>query len=129
MKYIDTLFKFPVLLYDVVDYERRTKKEIEDDVDYNELLPFVIGYIKLPVEEINVYISSWKKGYKVQQISENEKLMSCTTVFTKTMGDFVCSWKLDNFEKKYQEHLDLIGQYVVLDINSINFEENESESK
>lgn len=129
MKYIDTLFKIPIILYDVVDYERRIKQELEDNLNIDGLLPYTIGYARVPVEEIVGYMSSWKKGYTVEEINKNEKLLSCTNIITRSMGEIVCSWKLDKFETLLQEHLDKIGQYVVLDINSINFEENESESK
>jgi len=46
--------------------------------------------------------------------------MSCTSVITRSIGHFLCSWKYDKFKIRYQEHLDKIGQYVVLDINDLD---------
>jgi hypothetical protein len=119
MNYIDILFEFPIVLYNNTDLEKAYIKEVEKEEPISKI-EHAIGFVSLPVDEIVGFMSSWKSGYRVEEIKENKELMSCTSVITRTMGSILCSWKYDKFRTRYQEHLDKIGQYVVLDINDLD---------
>jgi len=119
MNYIERLFEFPIVLHNNTDLEKAYIKEVEKDEPISKI-EHAIGYVSIPVEEVLGFHSSWKPGYKVEDIKENKELMSCTSVITRSIGHFLCSWKYDKFKIRYQEHLDKIGQYVVLDINDLD---------
>jgi hypothetical protein len=107
------------VLYNNTDLEKAYIKEVEKEEPISKI-EHAIGFVSLPVDEIVGFMSSWKSGYRVEEIRENKELMSCTSVITRTMGSILCSWKYDKFRTRYQEHLDKIGQYVVLDINDLD---------
>jgi len=117
MKNSETLFKFPVLLYDGISLERRTKKEIEEDIHSSEgIQPYVRGYVKIPYDEIVGYMDTWRIGRKVEEVKVDG--FCSTLVYTKTLGDFICPLKLEKFEKLYDEFADKMVDLLEEEINN-----------
>lgn len=110
MKFTESLFPFPAILYDEIEMIKRETSELEKEFNSPEgIMPYVIGVTKIPFHEIKSYAEYWTKGTSIDELLHNG--CNCTEITTDTLGTYLCSWslkqlenKLDIFQKKLQDY-------------------------
>jgi len=128
MKQTEMMFKFPIVAYDGIEMVKRERREVESEfLPIEGVMPYVIGYAAIPFEEIRGWTDAWRKGIPIEDINDKiksgRKGFDSTIVMTETLGDFHCSWIMDKFETKYDEHFEkLSAYYEELANNSIDGE-------
>lgn len=110
MKFTETLFTFPIIVYNTKDIMKDLTQEESTGVSVDS--SYAIAKTRIPVEEIldGMYHEGFAKDDSIDHIMTNG--FPCTMLYTKSFGNFLCSWGLDKFEKKFNEHLDKLDAEV-----------------
>lgn len=108
MKYSEGLFKFPIRIYDHVSLaktilkEEKKLRDVIDEDDIDELIPedtdWALGYARIPIKEIKAWMDSFPDGKNPKVVAEEG--FEETSVLTHTLGDFLCLWNMEKFEKE-----------------------------
>ena len=103
MKLTESLFSFPSIMYDEIEMIKRETNEIEKEyVEHEGEMPYVVGTVKIPFEEITSYQEYWTKGLLIEEVIE--KGCNCTMINTITLGIFLCTWDIKKLEVKLNVH-------------------------
>lgn len=116
MKASECLFKFPVLLYDGMSLEKRSRKELESDFNTEGVQPYARGRACIPLSEIVGWTDSWRIGRTIEDVKESG--FCCTNIYTKTLGDFICPLKREKFEQMYDEFEEKMEEFLINSITS-----------
>ena len=115
MKTTELMFRFPIVVYDGIEMAKREKKEYESEIPVNGVMEYAIGYTAVPIDEIKAWCDMWRKGVQIgdikAKIKEGKRGFDSTCVMTESLGDFHCSWAMDKFELKYNEHIEKLESY------------------
>lgn len=105
LKYTDGLFKFPVKTYDGRSLREFMRKEEKQELAEDETDPdWCVGWIKIPANEIVGLREFFTQGRTMQDVAENGH--DLTIVLTRTLGDYVSTWKIEKIEDKLNEFVD-----------------------
>lgn len=120
MKYTDTLFSFPVKIYDGFSVRKNIKREelIMDDLDAPLPDDWVEGVAEVPLKEIQGYVDHYSAGRKVEEVAKEG--FDSLLVMTFTMGDFVCTLtrkqfkeRLNTFAEKYEKMIEQMADKLI----------------
>jgi hypothetical protein len=118
MKLTESLFSFPSILYDEIQMIKRETNEIEKEyVEHEGEMPYVVGIVKIPFEEINSYSEYWTKGLLIEEVIE--KGCNCTMITTNSLGTFLCIWDIKKLESKLNIHEDKILKDLELQFKNL----------
>lgn len=111
MKNIELLFEFPIVVYDAWDLHRAQKKDEESYGNNDERvnISFAIGKAKLQPQEIKGWYEAYTRNRLIEEVIE--KGFNGTAILTHS-GDFLCSWTIEKFEKKYEEHMNKLQLFI-----------------
>lgn len=113
MKYTDTIFSFPIRVYDGFQVRKSMRKEeaLIDDLEAPIEDDWITGIARIPISEIQAWFDYFTPGRKVSDVSETG--FDSTVVMTNSLGDFVCMWdrkkfenKLDDFAKRHDDMIE-----------------------
>lgn len=113
MTFSEGLFKFPIKVYDAFSVAKAIAKEdkkfdaaIADEIDdiEPEETDWVLGYIRIPLQEIKAWTDIFSDGKSVKQIADTG--FEETMVITKTLGNHCCLWP----RKKFEEEVDKFAE-------------------
>ena len=124
MKYTETLFKMPVMIFDGIEMLRISKKEIEDDQYVSSPVQWARGFVRIPVDEIVSWVESWEKGKTIDDVIENG--FDSTLVSTRTLGEYICTWKMEKFEAELDKHIDTLNSQL---LNEVHFPTTQERSE
>lgn len=125
MKYTDTLFSFPVKIYDGFSVRKNIKREelIMDDLDAPLPDDWVEGVAEVPLKEIQGYVDHYSAGRKVEEVAKEG--FDSLRVMTFTMGDFVCTLtrkqfkeRLNSFAEKYEKLIEELADEIIEKANT-----------
>ena len=100
-------FRFPIRIYDTGDLEK--EEAVGDQLPSTR---YHSTYIRIPWDEIHAWHESYTRPYDIDDVKERG--FNATHVITRTLGEYMCLWKVDRFEKEYDNHrekLDKNGDY------------------
>lgn len=113
MTFSEGLFKFPIKVYDafsvakaMVKEDKRFDSALTDEIDDIQPEPtdWVVGYIRIPVQEVKAWTDIFSESRSVKEVAENG--FEETMVITKTMGNYCCLWP----RKKFEEEIDKFAE-------------------
>lgn len=114
MKLTESLFSFPAILYDEIEMIKRETNEIEKEyVEHEGIMPYAIGVVKIPFNEIVAYQEYWTKGMLIEEVIE--KGCNCTMITTETLGNHLCSWSIKQLESKLDVFQDKLEKLIKIE--------------
>jgi hypothetical protein len=109
MKLTERLFAFPSIMYDEIKMIKRETEELEKEfLDHEGEMPYVVGIVKIPFEEINSYQEYWTKGLTIDEVIERG--LNCTLINTESLGIHLCTWDIKKLESKLNIHEDKLNK-------------------
>jgi hypothetical protein len=108
LKHSETLFHFPVRIYDSYAVQRAQQHALDKDLETVEL-EYVVGECSVPYGEIIGFHDHFKHGRRVENIAE--KGFDSTKVMTRNLGDYVCSWRRERFMEEFDRYMQKMDQY------------------
>lgn len=118
MKYTDRWFKFPVKIYDgfsvhkAIMIEDKKLQDNPEDIDKPEIPDWVMGYARIPVNEIQCWIDYYSEGRETSEVAEEG--FDLTMVETKNLGKFECLWKREKFEKELDDYYEKSKDFPII---------------
>lgn len=103
MKLTERLFAFPSIMYDEIKMIKRETEELEKEyLEPEGEMPYAVGTVKIPFEEICSYQEYWTKGLTIDEVIERG--LNCTMIVTNTLGTHLCTWDIKKLENKLNIH-------------------------
>lgn len=114
MKFTDTLFSFPAILYDGIEMIKREQNELDKESFLTHdagVMPYAVGIVKIPFTEIQSIQEYWTKGTPIQEVIDNGP--NCTMIMTETLDNYLCSWTLKKLEIKLNEFEEKLNKLIL----------------
>lgn len=113
MKYTDKYFKFPIRVYDGFSVQKamliEDKKLMENPeaAEKPEVPDWVLGYAKVPVEQILCWVDYFSEGRETSDVAQ--KGFDLTLIETRNLGKFECVWVRTKFEDELNKFCEKSG--------------------
>ena len=101
---LDTLFKFPVIM---MDSENEERKELNKDLlgsSENDEIDIIIGEVECPYWDFISVSDRWIPNQTSFQNALNGKFDACGVIFASS-GSYTVPWTKDKFKKEFQKFL------------------------
>ena len=98
MHKLDTLFKFPTVMIDGNNEERKEKLALEEDVDV------IIGYVECPYDDFIAIADRWLPNEESFKNALNGKFDACEVIFGQS-GAHVVPWPREKFLSKLRDFI------------------------
>lgn len=97
MKHTDKFFLFPIKAYN---------EEVKDDVDIDYDKEWVLGYARLPLNELYelTWFDCFSKGKEMADLVK--KGPDLTQVYSERFGRYICLWDRKKFEQKLNDYME-----------------------
>lgn len=106
-------FVFPIRIFDPHS-AAKARKALDSEYGEKEKVEYVLGTASLPFDQI--VNAAWHETYMSHRSVDNVKEKGCdsTMILTPSMGDYMCSWKVEKFEVEYQNYMMMMENFFIL---------------
>jgi hypothetical protein len=109
---LDTLFKFPIIMVDGDNEEKKLNRKESLALDDEEELDIIIGEAECPYYDFLAITDRWTPGQEGLERALQGKFDACHVIFGSS-GSYIVPWTKAKFKEEYKSFVDTIGSKEV----------------